>query len=134
DPFSTGLAVLGLLSDAASDRPLLCLVDDAQWMDRESARVLGFVARRLLAEAAALVFVLRVPCEDEDFRGLTVLPVGGVDDEAAHALLDIAIPGLIDTQVRRRILAECRGNPLALLELPKSLTAAELGGGFRVPS
>jgi len=130
DLFLVGLAVLGLVSETAGDRPLVCLVDDAQWLDRASARVLGFVARRLLAEPAAIVFVLRTPGDDEDFRGLPVLPIGGLGEEDARALLEAAVPGRLDEQVRDRIVAESRGNPLALIELPQSLNAAELAGGF----
>jgi len=134
DLFLVGLALLGLISATAGERPLVCLVDDAQWLDRASARVLGFVARRLLAEPAALVFGLRVPCEDGDFTGLPVLAIEGLGDEDAGALLEAAVPGRLDAQVRDRIVVETRGNPLALLELPKALTAAELAGGFAEPA
>ncbi|MFL5617603.1 MAG: AAA family ATPase [Gemmatimonadaceae bacterium] len=133
DLFLVGLAVLGLLSDVAGDGPLLCLVDDAQWLDRASARVLAFVARRLLAEPVALVFAVREPSEEQELRGLPELAVTGLSDGDARALLDSAVPGRLDERVRDRIVAETRGNPLALLELPRGLTAAELAGGFARP-
>jgi len=133
DLFLVGLGVLGLLSDAAGDGPLLCLVDDAQWLDDASAQVLGFVARRLLAEPVAMVFAERNPSEETDLRNLPVMTVAGLSDADARALLDAATPGRLDERVRDRIVAEANGNPLALLELPKGLTAAELAGGFGRP-
>jgi DNA-binding CsgD family transcriptional regulator len=133
DLFLVGLAVLGLLSDAAADGPLLCLVDDAQWLDHASARVLAFVARRLLAESVALVFAVRDPSEDKGLGSLSAMVVGGLSDADARALLDAATPGRLDERVRDRVVAESNGNPLALLELPKGLTAAELAGGFGRP-
>lgn len=133
DLFLVGLAVLGLLSDVAGDGPLLCIVDDAQWLDRASARVLAFVARRLLAESVALVFAVRAPSEEQELQGLPELTIGGLSDGDARALLDSAVPGRLDERVRDRIVAETRGNPLALLELPRGLTAAELAGGFALP-
>jgi DNA-binding CsgD family transcriptional regulator len=129
--FFVGLAVLGLLSEVAEDRPLVCLVDDAQWQDRASAQALAFVARRLQAESVALVFAVREPAEE--LAGLPELVVGGLDDEAARALLRSAIRGRLDERVRDRIVAETRGNPLALLELPQGRTVAELAGGFGLP-
>lgn len=131
--FLVGLAVLSLLSEVAGERPLVCLVDDAQWLDRASAQVLAFVARRLLAETVALVFVVREPSEAPALRGLPALLVGGLRDDDARALLDSAVPGRLDERVRDRIVAETRGNPLALLELPRGMTAAELAGGFGRP-
>ncbi|GAB2961659.1 LuxR family transcriptional regulator [Streptomyces pseudoechinosporeus] len=137
DRFLVGLAVLGLLSGAAEEQPLVCLVDDAQWLDRASAQVLAFVARRLLAESVALVFAVREPSEEQvqeqELAGLPELVVKGLSVDDAHALLDSAIPGRLDERVRDRIVAETHGNPLALLELPRSLTAAELAGGFGLP-
>jgi len=133
DRFLVGLAVLGLLSDVAEERPLVCMVDDAQWLDRASAQVLGFVARRLLAESVALVLAVRDPGEDRDLGTLPVMVVGGLSDADARALLDSATPGRLDERVRDRVVAESHGNPLALLELPKGLTAAELAGGFGRP-
>ena len=128
DRFMVGLAVLSLLADASESQPLLCVVDDAQWLDRVSAQTLAFVARRLLAERVGLVFGLR---EDAgDFRGLPELVVEGLAPAAARALLDRVIPGPLDDRVRNRILAEAAGNPLGLLELPRSLTPM----GFDVPA
>ncbi|GIM90690.1 helix-turn-helix transcriptional regulator [Paractinoplanes toevensis] len=130
-----GLAVLGLLAEAATERPLLCVVDDAQWLDRMSEVVLVFVARRLDAESVALVFAARDPGTPPDpLGGLPELRVGGLPDADARALLDSVLPGPIDARVRDRILAETRGNPLALLELPRDLTPAELAFGFGVPT
>ena len=133
DRFLVGLAVLGLLSEVAEERPLICLVDDAQWLDRASAQALAFVARRLLAESVAVVFSVREPSGDQEFTGLPELLVVGLSDADARALLDLATPGRLDERVRDRIVAETRGNPLALLELPRGLTAAELAGGFCRP-
>ena len=117
DRFLVGLAVLSLLSEAAERQPLLCVVDDAQWLDRASALVLAFVARRLLAEPVALVFATREP--GEEFRGLPELLVGGLGEGDARELLGSVIRGPLDERVRDRIVAETRGNPLALLELPR---------------
>jgi DNA-binding CsgD family transcriptional regulator len=131
DRFVVGLAALGLLSDAAEERPLLCAVDDAQWLDDESALTLAFVARRLLAESIAIVFVTRE--RSEVLSGLQELVLGGLAPEDARSLLAAGLPGLVDDQVCERIVAETRGNPLALLELPHGLSAVELAGGFGVP-
>ncbi|MFL5973676.1 MAG: AAA family ATPase [Solirubrobacterales bacterium] len=130
DRFLVGLAVLGLLSAAAEDRPLLCLVEDAQWLDAASGLILGFVARRLLAESVAIVVAVREPKTRRDFDGLPELLLQGVAEEDALALLMRAVPGRLDDRVRDRIVAETRGNPLALLDLPQSMSAAELAGGF----
>ena len=119
DRFLVGLAVLSLLSEAAERQPLLCVVDDAQWLDRASALVLAFVARRLLANPVALVVATREP--GEEFRGLPELPVGGLGEGDARELLGSVIPGPLDERVRDRIVAETRGNPLALLELPRGM-------------
>src|SRR4051794_9149655 len=121
DRFLVGLAVLTLLADAAEERPLICLVDDAQWLDSVSAQTLAFVARRLLAERVGLVFARR-ESDDHPFGGLPELDVGGLDPADAKALLDAAIPGPLDERVRDRILAEAGGNPLALLEPPRGMT------------
>ncbi len=129
--FLVGLAVLGLLSRAAAERPLVCLVDDQHWLDRCSARVLAFVARRLEAESVGLVFATRVP--GGDLAGLPELVVGGLRYDDARALLDSVLAGPIDARVRDQIVAETRGNPLALLELPRGLTATEVAGGFGYP-
>jgi DNA-binding CsgD family transcriptional regulator len=133
DRFLVGLAVLSLLSEAAEERPLVCVVDDAQWLDRASAQVLGFVARRLLAESVAVVFAVRDLSEDQELGSLPVMVVGGLSDADARALLDSATPGRLDELVRDRVVAESNGNPLALLELPRGLSAAELAGGFGRP-
>jgi DNA-binding CsgD family transcriptional regulator len=132
DRFLVGLAVLSLLSEAAERRPLLCVVDDAQWLDRASALVLAFVARRLLADPVALVFAAREP--GEEFRGLPELLVGGLGEGDARELLGSVVGGPLDERVRDRIVAETRGNPLALLELPRDATPADLAGGFGLPS
>ena len=134
DRFLVALAVLGLLCSAAEDRPLLCLVDDVQWLDDASSKVLGFVARRLLAERVALVFALREPANEPDLEGLPDLTLAGLDEADARTLLARVIPGPIDDRVRDRLLAETRGNPLALLELPRGMSAAQLAGGFDIPA
>ena len=131
DRFLVGLAVLGLLSEMAAARPLVCLVDDEQWLDHASAQILAFVARRLGAEAVGLVFGARVP--SGDLAGLPELVVGGLREDDARALLGSVLTGPMDERVRDQIVAETRGNPLALLELPRGLTAAELAGGFGLP-
>src|SRR6201987_1554944 len=131
DRFIVGLAVLGLLSEVAGQQPLVCLVDDAQWLDRASAQVLGFVARRLAAEPVVLIFAARAP--GEELAGLPELAVEGLPEQDARALLDPAVTGSLDVRVRDQIVAEARGNPLALLELPRGFSAAELAGGFGLP-
>ena len=131
DRFLIGLAVLGLLSEMAGERPLVCIVDDEQWLDSASAQVLAFVARRLGAESVGLVFGARVPTGD--LAGLPELVIGGLREDDARALLDSALTGPLDTLVRDQIVAEAHGNPLALLELPRGWTAAELAGGFGLP-
>jgi DNA-binding CsgD family transcriptional regulator len=131
DRFLVGLAALSLLSDVAEEQPLLCVIDDAQWLDRASAQALAFVARRLLAEPVALVVATREP--GEDFRELPELLVGGLRDGDARDLLSSVISGPLDERVRDRIVAETRGNPLALLELPRGVLPAELAGGFGSP-
>jgi len=132
DRFVVGLGVLGLLAAAAEDEPLLWIIDDAQWLDRASALTLAFVGRRLLAERAALVFAVREPGKVPELDGLEEVLLGGLGDSDARALLDSALPGRLDELVRDRIVAESRGNPLALLELPRGLTPTELAGGFGV--
>jgi DNA-binding CsgD family transcriptional regulator len=132
DRFFVGLAVLNLLATVSEDAPVLCLVDDAQWLDRISAETLAFVARRLLAEPIAVVVGVRdVP--SHAFTGLPELFVGGLGEIDARALLEAATPARFDERVRERIIAESRGNPLALLELPRGLTPAEIAGGFGRP-
>jgi DNA-binding CsgD family transcriptional regulator len=132
DRFLLGLAVLSLLSDSAEKQPLLCMVDDVQWLDQASAQILAFVARRLGAESVGLVFGVRIPTKE--LAGLPELVLEGLPDTAARTLLDAVLTGPIDEQVRDQIVAETRGNPLALLELPHGLTAAELAGGFGLPA
>ena len=132
DRFLVGLAALSLLSEVAEQQPLLCVIDDAQWLDRASAQALGFVARRLLANRVALVFATREP--GEEYRGLPELLVGGLREGDAQELLSSVVRGPLDERVRDRILAETRGNPLALLELPRGGAPAELAGGFGSPS
>src|SRR5918998_3259363 len=134
DRFLLAVAVLSLLSAVAEDRPLLCLVDDAQWLDGASAQVLGFVSRRLLAESVAIVFAVREPAAKPEFSGLPELPLAGLEDEDARALLARAIPVRLDDRVRDRIIAETGGNPLGLLELPRGRSTAELAGGFELPA
>jgi DNA-binding CsgD family transcriptional regulator len=131
DRFLVALAVLSLLSDAAEEHPLLCLVDDQQWLDPASAQVLGFVARRLEAESIGLVFAARLP--GYELAGLPELVIEGLQEADARALLEAVVPGPLDARVRDRIVAETRGNPLALLELLRGLTPAELAGGFALP-
>src|SRR4051794_18940280 len=128
DRFRVGLGALSLFSDVAEQRPLLCVVDDAQWLDHASALTLAFVARRLLAEPVAIVFAARVP--GEELLDVRELEVNGVRNEDARALLSSAVRFKLDERVRDRIIAETRGNPLALLELPRGLTARQLAGGF----
>jgi DNA-binding CsgD family transcriptional regulator len=132
--FVVGLAVLGLLSAAAEEQPLLCLVEDSQWLDEASGLILGFIARRLLAESVALAVTAREPSQRQDFTGLPELMLRGLPEEDARTLLGRAVPGGLDGRVRDRIVAETRGNPLALLDLPGSMSAAELAGGFDLPA
>ncbi len=128
DGFLVGLAVLTLLSEVAEERSILCVVDDAHWLDHASARTLAFVARRLFAEPVGLVFAAREPGEELD--GLPELEVRGLGNGDARALLSSAVGFLLDERVRDLVVAETKGNPLALLELPRGLTAAQLAGGF----
>ncbi|MEU1185720.1 AAA family ATPase [Streptomyces sp. NPDC005820] len=133
DRYLVGLAVLGLLADVAVEEPLFCLVDDAQWLDRISAQTLAFVARRMLAEPLALVFALRDSQRQPEFAGLPELVLAGLHDGHARALLDSVTGRPVDEQVRDRIVAEARGNPLALLEFHRGLTATEVADGFGPP-
>jgi hypothetical protein len=128
NPFLVGLAVLNLLSEVAAEQPLLCVVDDGQWLDRASASVLAFVARRFLAERIAMIFSAREPIDS--LAGLAELHIEPLGHRDARALLDWVLPGRLDERVLERIVAETRGNPLALLELPRGLTPAQLAGGF----
>jgi AAA ATPase domain len=131
DRFLVALATLSLLADVAEEHPLVCLVDDEQWLDQVSAQVLGFVARRLVAESVGLVFATRVP--GDELVGLPELVVEGLGEADARALLEAALTGPLDARVRDRIVLETGGNPLALLELPRGVTPAELAGGFALP-
>ena len=130
DPFLVGLGVLNRLSSAAAERPLVCLIDDAQWLDRTSAQTLAFAAHRLDADAVALVFAVREPIEQ--LRGLPELLVEGLSPEDSRTLLASRLPAPLDEQVRERFIEEAHGNPLALLELPRAFTAAELAGGLGI--
>ena len=133
DRFLVGLAVLDLLADRAEERPLICLIDDAQWLDGVSAQTIAFVARRLMAEGVVLVIAIREPTDGREFDGLPELVITGLEEPDAGFLLDSVVRGPIDPRVRARIIAETRGNPLALLELPRAWTAAELAEGFARP-
>ena len=134
DRFLVGLAVLGLFAEVAETTPLLCVLDDAQWIDTASAHTLAFVARRLAAEHIAMAFAVReaieTSAERDAFDALPALTIGGLADADAAALFDSAVAGPLDERVRSRIIAEARGNPLALLELPRDLDAAELAFGI----
>ena len=133
DRFVVGLAVLGLLAEVGAKRPLVCLVDDAQWLDEPSRQVLGFVGRRLLAEAVLLLLAVR-ETGDNQLLSLPTLTLDGLTEEDARALLMAAVAGHLDDQVCDRIVAETRGNPLGLLELPRGMSPGELAGGFGRPS
>jgi DNA-binding CsgD family transcriptional regulator len=131
DRFLVGLAVLSLVSEVAAERPLMCVIDDEQWLDHASAQALGFVARRLAADPVGLVFAARVP--GEELTGLRELTVAGLPDADARALLESALAGPLDARVADLIVSETGGNPLALLELPRGLTPLQLAGGFGLP-
>jgi DNA-binding CsgD family transcriptional regulator len=133
DRFLVGLATLSLLADAADRQPLICLVDDAQWLDRATAQVLAFVGRRLLAERIALICAGRTGAGEDLLPGLPELAVGGLGDEDARELLLGGLPGALDAAVFDQIIAESHGNPLALLELPRSWRTVDLAGGFGLP-
>jgi DNA-binding CsgD family transcriptional regulator len=128
--FLVDLALLSLLAAVADERPVLCLVDDAQWLDAASAQAVGFVARRLRAESVAILLAVREPTDGHDFDGLSELTLEGLADQDAATLLESAVPGRLDDHIAERIVAETRGNPLALLELPSRMSPAELAGGF----
>jgi hypothetical protein len=121
-----------MLSEAAGERPLVCVIDDQQWLDGASAQALGFAARRLAADPVGLVFAARVP--GDELAGLPEPAVGGLAEGDARVLLDSALAGPLDARVRDQIVAEAEGNPLALLELPRGMTPAELAGGFGLPA
>src|SRR5829696_8804589 len=132
DRFLVALAALSLLAEVAAARPLLCLVDDAQWLDGASGQVLGFVARRLLAESVAMVFAVRDPTDERELLGLPELRLAGLPDNDARALLATVLPGRLDERGRDRLIAETCGNPLAILELPRGVAATQLPGAFGV--
>src|SRR5258707_11902458 len=131
DRFLVGLAVLSLLAEGAGEQPLICLGDDQRWLEPASAQVLGFVARRLGAESVGLVFAARVP--GGDLAGLPELVIAGLPEADARALLDSVTAGPLDERVRDRIVAETRGNPLALAEQGRMVRPAQLAGGFGLP-
>ncbi len=133
DRFLVGLATLSLLAEGAEAAPLACVVDDAQWLDRESAQILAFVARRLLAERVALVCAARAGSGDDVLAGMPVLQLGGLSEAEARTLLLRHLHAPLDAAVASRIIAECQGNPLALIELPRTWNAADLAGGFALP-
>src|ERR1700722_20151736 len=137
DRFMVALAVLSLMSETSEERPILCVVDDTQWLDQASAQVLGVVARRLLAESIALVFAARTPAPGaaapDYLAGLPELRLGGLDEQAARAVLATVVPGPLDESVRARILEKTHGHPLALLELYRGRSAADLAGGVALP-
>ena len=133
DRFAVGMATLGLLSDLATERPIVCVVDDAQWLDQASAQALAFVARHLAAAPAAVIFAVRSPADEQGLAGLPEFQLRGLADADARTLLDSMPIGPLDERVRDRIIAEARGNPQALLELLRGLTPGELAGGFGLP-
>src|SRR3954465_3037851 len=133
DRFLVALAALTLFAEVAEQQPLLSLVDDAQWLDAATSQVLGFIARRLLAESVAIVLTVREPSDERELADLPELSLGGLQDDDARALLSSVIPGRLDHAVRDRLVAETRGNPLALVELPRGRSIGELAGGVELP-
>jgi hypothetical protein len=133
DRFLVGLATLTLFAEVAERQPLACLVDDGQWLDHASAQILGFVARRLLAERIAVVCAARTEAGDDVLAGLPEMPIRGLGDSDARALLLANVPGPIDAAICDQIIMESHGNPLALLELPRAWNLADLAGGFGLP-
>jgi DNA-binding CsgD family transcriptional regulator len=132
DRFLISLASLSLLTEASEDTPILCVIDDAQWLDNASAQTLAFIARRLLADRVCLLFGTRELTQD--LKGLPELTLEGLDDASAQALLASVVHVPVDDGVRDRIVAETRGNPLAIVEWTRGLSASELGGGFATPA
>ena len=133
DRFLVGLATLSLFAEVAEQQPLVCIVDDAQWLDHASAQILGFVVRRLLAERVAVVCAARTGSGDDVLAGLPELPIQGLGDSEARALLLDNMHGPLDAAIRDQIIAESHGNPLALLELPRTWSTVDLAGGFGLP-
>jgi DNA-binding CsgD family transcriptional regulator len=134
DVFLVGLATLTLLAEAAEEQPLVCVIDDAQWLDETSAKVLGFVGRRLEAECIALICAARTGISDTIGAGLPELPIDGLGESDARSLLASNVRGPLDAEVREQIIAESHGNPLALLELPRTFSVSEFAGGHRLPA
>ena len=134
DRFMVGLATLTLLATVAQERPLACIVDDAQWLDQASAQIVAFVARRLLAERIAIVCAVRSGIGDDVLVGLPELPINRLRDEDARSLLLEYLPGPLDNVVRDQIIMESHGHPLALLELARGSNITALAGGFGVPA
>jgi DNA-binding CsgD family transcriptional regulator len=132
DRFLVGLATLSLFAEVAEEQPLLCVIDDSQWLDQASAQALAFVARRLVAESVGMLFGTRE--RSEELSGLPALLVEGLRDSDARALLDSVLRGPVDERVRDRFVAETYGNPLALLELPQAVRPSDMAGGFELPS
>ena len=130
DRFFVGLAVLNLLAEAASQQPLVCIVDDVQWLDKGSGQALAFVARRLSMESVALFLAARGTREDLDLGTSEELVLQGLSEQDSRSLLASVVPWVLDTRMLDRIVAETRGNPLALLELPRAFGPAELAGGY----
>src|SRR5262249_42052289 len=126
DRFLVGLAALNLFANVAEEQPLVCVVDDAQWLDPVSAQLVAFVGRRLLAERIAMIAAVREPSDEAEFAAWSELAVRGLPVAAAGEILDSMTGGPVDPRIRERILAETRGNPLALIELPRAWTTAEL--------
>ncbi|HEY3201632.1 MAG TPA: ATP-binding protein, partial [Actinomycetes bacterium] len=134
DRFLVGLGTLTLFALIADEQPLVCLIEDAQWLDQASAQILGFVARRVLAERIAIVCAARTGIGDHVLAGLPELPIGGLGDSDARALLLDNVHGPLDAAVNDQIVTDSHGNPLALLELPRTWRATDLAGGFGLPA
>jgi DNA-binding CsgD family transcriptional regulator len=133
DRFLAGLGVLSLVAEGADAQPLLCVIDDAQWIDQTSLHALAFAARRLYGESVAMIFAARTGVDVADLAGLPELVLAGLPEPDARSVLATVVPGLLDERVRDRIVAEAAGNPLALLEFSREVTAAgDLAGGFGV--
>jgi DNA-binding CsgD family transcriptional regulator len=134
DRFLVALAALTMLARAAAKWPLLCIVDDAQWLDRESAGILGFIARRLSADAVAMLFVVRGPSERiVELEGLPWVQIGGLPPDEAGQLLASAVAGRVDRGVSERVIAQTGGNPLGLIDLGGELSREQLAGEISLP-
>ena len=130
DRYLIGLAVLTLLAEVAASRPLVCVIDDAQWLDKASLQALSFSARRLLADPVAMIFGVRESNTPGELKGLPQMVIPRLSDHDARTLLDRGLPGRLDERVRERFLAEAQGNPLALVELPRGIPLQQLAGGY----